>query len=179
MSRITEVVKKILGLEVDYRNLAPRWFSDVKRRGAHRSTAKIPDAVKENIGFYYCRIELNKYGYYVSEVLVLAVSASIPVASAAGASSLVSGTLGGTIVLLSGIRLIFRWRENWVRSATTYVAIERELMEWRYKRPPYDGLDASGQLVDRVTQLVQLETSAWATSLRAGLHEESSHPGTP
>ncbi|MFI6986684.1 DUF4231 domain-containing protein [Embleya sp. NPDC050154] len=147
----------------DYRPFFPGWLRDQ----AHGRS--VPDVVQEYMGYYYLRLLANRRGYRIGETALLALSASVPAAAAAGAPPLALGVLGGVVVVAGGLRNIFDWRHGWVRAATTFVAMQREYVDWTSRRGDYgepsSEEDARSTLSVRIESLMRLETAAWSTAL--------------
>ncbi|WP_161800976.1 DUF4231 domain-containing protein [Kitasatospora griseola] len=114
------------------------------------------------------RLLSNRRGYRIGETALLALSASVPAAAAAGAGQLALGILGGVVVVASGLRNIFDWRHSWVRAATTFAAMQQEYVNWTDKRGDYNTSSDEGSrrmLSQKIESLMRLETAAWATAL--------------
>jgi hypothetical protein len=104
--------------------------------------------------------------YKVLEVLVLAFAALVPV-SAVVAESWVTALLGAVVVVLTGVRSIFSWQEDWLRFTEAWQQLQFARTLYVNELAPYD--DAAtrvGLLVRRVQEIQAAETRGWL-SLRA------------
>ena len=76
----------------------------------HATTARI----------WYCGIKVTQ----------IVLAAAVPVAAGLDLPKLVTGSLGGLIVVLEGIQQLYRFHDNWVRYRWTTAAMEREKSLW-------------------------------------------------
>lgn len=126
----------------------------------------IPPSVVQRLTWYEGRVRKTRRGYQALDVLVVVCSAAIPAAAAAGASATVAGVLGALVVVVAGMRQIFRWGENWIRASGVVVALQGEVVSWSRGVAPYDDpANADTELAIRAETLVQSETAQW-TDLR-------------
>jgi Protein of unknown function (DUF4231) len=108
-----------------------------------------------------------RVGYRVSEVLVLVVAAAIPASVAFTSDGRVSAVLGSVVVVLTGLRTIFRWREDWPRftQACSQLSAERDF--YLARAGQYAGADRDAQLIERVGEIEAAETAGWVAMRRA------------
>ncbi|MEU9382022.1 DUF4231 domain-containing protein [Streptomyces sp. NPDC048279] len=124
--------------------------------------AELPPNVRERIAWYEWHKRRQRFGHYLSEAVLLLLSASIPACAAAGASVTVTGILGALVVVSAGLRQLFRWGENWVRVSSVLTALQGELVNWSCGSPPYNGADSLAVLASRTEELVRSEAGEWA-----------------
>ena len=105
----------------------------------------------------------SRRSHRAASIIVLIVAASIPVSAAiAPRNSLVPAVLGGVIVVISGLRSIFHWDENYVRFSGAREAVEAERRLYRTKSRPYDQLETRDQvLAAKITSIEQQEMAGW------------------
>ncbi|MFL5515318.1 MAG: DUF4231 domain-containing protein, partial [Gemmatimonadales bacterium] len=116
---------------------------------------------------------------YLSEALLLLLSASIPACAAAGASVTVTGVLGALVVVSAGLRQLFRWGENWVRASSVLMALQGELVNWSCGSSPYDGADSLAVLASRTEELVRSEAGEWAETRSSAPQPPVAGPPAP
>lgn len=100
----------------------------------------------------------QRLGHYLSEVVLLLLSTSIPACAAVGASVTVTGVLGALVMISAGLRHLFRWGENWVRASPVLMPLHGELVNWSCGSAPYDGADSSTMLAAKTEELLRSET---------------------
>ena len=99
-----------------------------------------------------------------AESLLLAVSASVPAVIAIwpdqhGAAA----ALGALVVVLTGCRSLFHWKETYVRFSRAFVTLDRELASFTVGALRYSDPATRGRLLVEASNRVALEeTSAWA-----------------
>jgi hypothetical protein len=131
---------------------------------------ELPPSVVERISWYERQVRQQRIGFYASETLTILFSAAIPASAAAGASTLVTGILGAFVVVAAGLRQLFRWGENWVRSSASLVALQGAVVNWSYANAPYeDPARASAVLAAEVESIAIAETGNWMTMRRKAL----------
>ncbi|RSM34739.1 DUF4231 domain-containing protein [Amycolatopsis balhimycina DSM 5908] len=101
--------------------------------------------------------------YKVSEVGMLALSASIPVIAAISATSTVPlAIIGAVLVVGSGLRSVFHWQDNYLRYSTAREAIDAERRLYHIGAEPYaDAATREETLVRAVTRIEQGELTTW------------------
>ena len=101
--------------------------------------------------------------YRVSEIAVLVLSALIPVVAVLSPDdATVPAILGGLVVVVSGLRSIFHWQDNYLRFSGAREAVEAERRRYRTGLPPYaDPATREGELATAVTRIEQDEMSGW------------------
>lgn len=101
--------------------------------------------------------------FRLTEVLLLVLSAAIPASVLLWPDkAIVSGLLGSAIVVLTGLRAVFHWHENYLRFSRAREAVEAERRLFRTNAEPYNRSTTREQeLVARVTQIEQEEMGAW------------------
>jgi hypothetical protein len=141
------------------------WWSDFTAHDGSR----LPDSVRERIAWYESNARFQRRAFYVAEVAVILLSAAIPAVAAFGARATWGAVLGALVVVVGGLRHLYRWGENWIRSSHTLVGLQAEIVKWSTGVPPYQNAsDAPTELVTRVESIVAGETSSWATMLQSG-----------
>ncbi|MGW2088874.1 DUF4231 domain-containing protein [Streptomyces sp. NPDC001880] len=138
--------------------------------------ADLPPSVRERATWYERHVRRQRLGHYLSEVVLLLLSASIPACAAVGASVTVTGVLGALVVASAGLRQLFRWSENWVRAGSVLMALHGELVSWSCGSAPYDGADSSTVLAAKTEELLRSETGEWVDTTRPTPHTPLAGP---
>jgi hypothetical protein len=101
--------------------------------------------------------------YRVTEIGVLLVSAAIPVVAAIQPdTAVVPAVLGAVVVVLSGLRGLFHWQDNYLRFSTAREAVEAERRAYRTASGPYaDPATRDAELTAAVTRIEQSEMANW------------------
>ena len=113
-----------------------RWYD------RHATTARI----------WYCSIKLAQ----------IILAASVPVAAGLDLPKLLTGSLGGLIVILEGVQQLYRFHDNWVRYRWTASAMEREKSLWTARAGDYATADRPNALLAlRIEDLTSREATQW------------------
>jgi hypothetical protein len=124
--------------------------------------------------------------YKVLEVAVLLFAALVPVSTVV-TEPWVTALLGAVVVVLTGLRSIFSWQDDWLRFTEAWQQLQFARTRYVNGLPPYDDpATRSGLLVARVQEVQASETRGWL-SLRAddrrlrpgGEAAPASPPATP
>jgi len=100
----------------------------------------------------------SRKAYRISETSVLIVSAAIPAAVAiAPHISIIPAVLGALAVVLSGLRAIFHWQDNYLRFSGAREAVETERRLYHTGSKPYDELDSRDQRLAASVSLIERE----------------------
>lgn len=101
--------------------------------------------------------------FRMSESGALVLAAAIPVAGAIyPGSAVVPAVLGAVVVVVSGLRAIFHWQDNYLRFSAAREAVEAERRFYRTGSGPYaDPATRDAELAAAVTRIEQDEMSGW------------------
>lgn len=131
--------------------------------------------MRDHLNYYASRAPRARRVYWVTELSLLCVTASIPAAAGLGASVGVAGVLGAIAAILAGFRSLTRLNEIWVGMSRARVAIQSEVARFDALVPPYDD-DATRKriLVQNTELLAEQEMGGWAElRLRVGSDDSS------
>jgi hypothetical protein len=104
--------------------------------------------------------------YKVQEITLLVVAALIPVSTVV-TDRWVTALLGAVVVVLTGLRSIFTWQDDWLRCTEAWQQLQFARTRYVHSLPPYDVEDTrDALLVQRVQEVQTAETRGWL-SLRA------------
>ncbi|MCT2594629.1 DUF4231 domain-containing protein [Streptomyces sp. N2-109] len=146
------------GRRTESRQRTAYWWSALRAPGG----AEPPPSVVERLSWYERQKSRARAGFYVSEVVIVLLSASVPAAVAMDAPGAVTGSLGAGVAAAVGLRQLFRWGENWIRTSASMVALQQHVIAWSLGSAPYDGPGAQQLLAGRVEELVLADTATWS-----------------
>jgi hypothetical protein len=126
---------------LDYLDESARWYTDAARRA--------------------------KWGVFAGDTAVLIVAASIPVAATFTKDQRVPAVLGAVVVVLTGLRSIFRWRDSWTRFTEAYLQLETARQLYLARAGIYAKDDRAVRLMQRVTEIKTTETLGWIAMRRS------------
>ncbi|MET8975358.1 DUF4231 domain-containing protein [Streptomyces sp. NPDC004539] len=110
--------------------------------------------------------------YRISECLQIVFSAAIPVSAVLSpGDAKVPAVLGGLVVILTGLRSVFHWQDDYLRFSQAREAVEAERRLYRTGNEPYDDPESRDRrLAAAVTRVEQQEMGVWVQV--AGAREE-------
>jgi hypothetical protein len=118
--------------------------------------------VDNQIQWYDRHATTARIWYCGIKVLQIVLAASVPVAAGLDLPKLITGSLGGFIVVLEGIQQLYRFHDNWVRYRWTTAAMEREKALWTARAGDYSDTDRPDALLAlRVEDLSSREATQW------------------
>jgi hypothetical protein len=105
----------------------------------------------------------SRRAYRISETAVLIVSAAIPATAAvAPHSAIIPAILGAVAVILSGLRAVFHWQDNYLRFSGAREAVEAERRLYYTAAKPYEDVVTRDQILTAsVSRIEQQEMSGW------------------
>jgi hypothetical protein len=103
--------------------------------------------------------------YRTAEISVIVVSALVPLSAVVfPGNTIVPATLGSVVVVITGLRSVFHWHENYLRFSRAREAVEAERRRFRTGAEPYDDhRTREAVLAEAVTRIEQEETGQWVT----------------
>ena len=129
---------------------------------------KTPDVyaislANESYDWYRAAAKRSRRFYKISEVMLLLVSAAIPMSVVLlPTGQLLPAGLGSLVVVISGARSIFHWQENYLRFSGAREAVEAERRLYYTSSRPYDDVSTRDQrLAAAVTRIEQGEMKGW------------------
>jgi hypothetical protein len=101
--------------------------------------------------------------FRISEVGVIVVSSAIPASVAIwNGQEWIAALLGAMVAVLTGLRSIFHWHENYLRFSAAREAVERERRMFRLGVGQYGDVRTREQrLVQAVSAIEESEMGAW------------------
>jgi hypothetical protein len=138
----------------------------------HDPTTYAPGLARAAYEWYEEHAARARVLHWSTEVLILVVAAAIPVAAVISPDdALAAAVLGAVVVVLTGLRTIFHWHENYIRFAAARERIKTEQRAYRVRAAPYDDLFTRDQvLVAAISRIEGEDLSQWVeiASPRAG-----------
>jgi hypothetical protein len=101
--------------------------------------------------------------YKISESSLLLLASAIPVTAAITPGDAVApAILGGMVVVLTGLRTVFHWQDNYLRFSGAREAVEGQRRLYMTRSDPYDDPCTRNQiLVANVSRIEQAEMGGW------------------
>ena len=118
--------------------------------------------VDRQIHWYERHATTARIWYCGIKVAQIVLAAAVPVAAGLDLPKLITGSLGGLIVVLEGIQQLYRFHDNWVRYRWTAAAMEREKALWTARAGDYSDADRPDALLAlRIEDLSSREATQW------------------
>jgi len=101
--------------------------------------------------------------YRGSELAVIVISALIPLSAVVIVNNVaILALLGSIVVVITGLRSVFHWHENYLRFSRAREAVEAERRKYRIGVEPYSTVaERDMNLVQAVTRIEQEEMGNW------------------
>jgi hypothetical protein len=118
--------------------------------------------VDRQIHWYDRHATTSRIWYCGIKVTQIVLAAAVPVAAGLDLPKLITGSLGGLIVVLEGIQQLYRFHDNWVRYRWTSAAMDREKSLWTARAADYADTDRPDALLAlRIEDLSSREATQW------------------
>jgi hypothetical protein len=137
-------------------------------------------AEAERVFRWYARnARRSRYRFQISEMILLAASAAVPVAGIlTPGDARPAAIIGAAVVVLTGFRSVFHFYDNWTRLAATCAAIKAELRLYEASVAPYDNPVTRDEILLRKINSAELtETGKWMTLPGPGSARAADHDG--
>ena len=118
---------------------------------------------KGSYNWYRSAAIRSRRWYRLSETAVLIVSAAIPATAAIiPHNAIPPAVLGAIVVILSGLRAIFHWQDNYLRFSGAREAVEAERRLYNTGADPYaDPATRDQVLAAAISRIEQAEMGGW------------------
>jgi len=124
--------------------------------------AQVLRRVNRQIQWYDRHATTARIWYCGIKVAQIVLAAGVPVAAGLDLPKLITGSLGGLVVVLEGIQQLYRFHDNWVRYRWTNAAMEREKALWAARAGDYADADRPDALLAlRIEDLTSREATQW------------------
>jgi Protein of unknown function (DUF4231) len=159
----------------------------LRRRRPAPSTA-LPDADPASVAqaeairlfnWYARNLKRSRYRFQISELILLAASAAVPVAGIlTPGDARPAAIIGAGVVVLTGLRSVFHFYDNWTRFGWACSVIRTELRLYAAAVAPYDDPETrDGILLRKINSTELTETSQWMTLPGPGAPQSPGSPG--
>lgn len=121
--------------------------------------------LEDQLGYYERTASRSQKSFRVVKVVQLIVAAAVPVTATAGASAVVTASIGGLILVLEGVQALFGWQQNWVNYRNTAEALKSEQHLYQAHAGPYARAGSPARLLaERIEALLSSERSGWVSA---------------
>jgi hypothetical protein len=134
---------------------------------AATQSAKTPSyaigLVNASYDWYRAHAIRSRRSYRISETALLVIAAAVPTSAAiAPDDATLPAILGAIVVVLTGLRSVFHWQDNYLRFSGAREALEAERRLYNTCADPYHDLATRDQLLAAaVSRIEQDEMSGW------------------
>lgn len=137
-------------------------MSDTPGENISGSAYALDLANKSYDWYRYAAIRSRRY-FRLSETILLLTAASIPVMAALRpGDARIPAVMGAIVVILTGLRSLFHWPEDYLRFSQAREAVEAERRRYHTGAAPYDeSAKRDMVLAANITRIEQQEMSAW------------------
>ncbi|ETK37479.1 DUF4231 domain-containing protein [Microbispora sp. ATCC PTA-5024] len=108
-----------------------------------------------------------RLGHRGTELGVIVLGAAVPLTAALGLGSTVAAVLGAGVVVLTGVRGLYQWHENWLAAIDAQLSLETELALFAVGASPYDGPDRAAVLIRTAEAVKTADARQWSSRRRA------------
>jgi hypothetical protein len=120
------------------------------------------DRAEYEIAWYGRHATTSRLSYCAIKILQILLAAFVPVAAGLSAPKLVTGSLGGLVVVLEGVQQLFRFHDNWVRYRQTNEDMLREKYLYAASAGDYAATPNPRRLLaERIEALASREAHQW------------------
>ena len=132
----------------------------------------LKDRVENQINWYDRKSVRNKKWFYLLQIIVLAMSAAVPVVSMLSIVfediwiRVCIAILGAIVTISTGIVSICQFRKNWIEYRATAESLKYEKYMFKTKTGLYAESGAFPIFVDRIETLVSKEHTDWKQHLK-------------
>jgi Protein of unknown function (DUF4231) len=107
----------------------------------------------------------SRKAYKLSETITLLIAATVPASAVITPdNATVPAILGTTVVVLTGLRSVFHWQDNYLRFSQAREAVNAERRLYHIRAEPYDNSSTRDQnLVRNISRIEQEEMGTWIT----------------
>ena len=132
----------------------------------------LKDRVENQIGWYDRKSLSNKKWFYLFQIIVLVMSAAVPVVSVLSVVfedtwiRFCIAILGAIVTISAGIISLYQFRKNWIEYRSTAEALKHEKFMFKTKTGPYSKGEAFPVFVERIEALISRENTDWKRHLK-------------
>jgi Protein of unknown function (DUF4231) len=135
----------------------------------HQETPESPETsyslalADSSYGWYRSAAIRSRRFYRLLETVLLVISAAIPASAAIQPDdAIIPAILGSFVVVLTGLRPVFHWQDNYIRFSSAREAVEAERRLYMTNAEPYHDPSTRDQLLAAaITRIEQDEMRTW------------------
>jgi hypothetical protein len=121
------------------------------------------EILQKSLNWYNKEAWKCKLGYRIIEISILIVGAAVPVAALSfPGNGMAAAVLGAIVVVLTGLRHVFQWHDNYLRFTTASSFLTQAQRSYDVHSPPYDdSATRERELIALVNRVEDQETEGW------------------
>jgi hypothetical protein len=119
--------------------------------------AELPPYVVDQRAFYERTAMQSRWGYIVTETMAITAAAAVPVTAAASGPSWLTAGLGSLAAIMTGLRQVFEYRQNWILRSVALESIKARIATFENRK----GSPSTRRLVGEVAGISIAETDRW------------------
>jgi hypothetical protein len=148
------------------------FVEDPAMNASMTSDEYLSDRLEDQIKWYDAKSQWNQLWYKRLRLVEFVFASLIPflvtqIKTDASPLTLVVGSMGVCIAVISSLVSLYKFQENWIEYRTTAEALKREKYLYLTQSHPYDSDDGFRSLVDRIESLLSRENTNWARNTKA------------
>ncbi len=142
---------------------------------ANERSAYAISIADDSYNWYKRHAMLARRAYKLSEIAVISISAAVPATLAVDPDqTILVAILGAVVVVISGLRSVYHWQDDYLRFSQAREAVEAERRLYRMGTGKYVDMQArDAVLVEAITRIEQQETREWAKTATPPTREGS------
>lgn len=130
----------------------------------------IKNRLDDQINWYDKKSATQKKWYYLSKLITLICTASIPVISVAfrhqSFTVVITASIAAIATVTEGILTLTKWHEKWIAYRSNAEALKHEKFSYLTSSGPYSDMSEEERLhtlVDRTENIISNENTNWAS----------------
>lgn len=121
----------------------------------------------EQLRWYARHRDRARRAHQVCEITILVVTAAATLEAALRARPWITAALAAAALVLTGMRKIFDWQENWIAFSDAWTQLRTVINEYRLLPGDQRDEGARQRLVARVNEVVSTDTARWSARRRS------------
>src|SRR4051812_46924850 len=94
----------------------------------------LPPYVVDQRDFYKRTARQSRWGYILTEGIALTSAAAVPVTAAASGPSWLTATFGSLAAIMTGLRQVFEYRQNWILRSVALESIKARIAAFENRK---------------------------------------------
>jgi hypothetical protein len=109
----------------------------------------------ESYDWYRTAAIRSRRAYKISEALIIVVSAAVPASAVVSPDNATAPAIfGAVVVVLTGLRSVFHWQDNYMRFSSAREAVNAERRLYNIGTEPYDNASTRDQVLVRTVSRI-------------------------